>query len=335
MNERILRCLGHVSPPFFGAGAQAARWRGVVALLVLCSAAVACAADDKEEKEGPPDPEDVALTTKDGVSLRATYWEPEEPGKSTVPVILVHGWEGNRQEYDLLGRQLQSLGHAVISVDLRGHGGSMVRKTPNREEDETLNPARFGRNDFLAMAADVQAAKTFLMGKHKEEKLNIELLTVVGADLGAVVAVNFAYYDWSRQVLPNRLHKLGQDVRGLVLLSPPQSFKGLSINSIMQHPALKSQVSTMIIVGKNDRAHYADAKRLYSSLVKFHVKVDDDATAEEKADKKDLFFQEVDTELAGTKLLHPALRVDAMIREFIRLRAANKADDWPWHDRAL
>ena len=122
--------------------------------LLLAATTTVMAADEEERKL--PDPEDVTLETVDKVSIKGTYWEPKEPGKSTVPIILLHGWGGKRQEYDVLGRTLQEqFHHAVLSIDLRGHGGSTVRRPPASDKDEIIDPDKMARQDFEAMIAEI------------------------------------------------------------------------------------------------------------------------------------------------------------------------------------
>ena len=74
---------------------------------------------------------------------------------------------------------------------------------------------------------DVEMCKAFLMEKNNNKELNIDKLCLVGAEMGAVVAVDWAARDWSWPILPGR--KQGQDVKALVLLSPEWSFKGMTI----------------------------------------------------------------------------------------------------------
>ena len=307
------------------------RW--LLALVLCVISAPGLAADDDEERK-LPDPEDITLETIDKVVIKATYWEPKEPSKSTVPVILLHGWEGQRKEFDVVGRVLQEqFEHAVISIDLRGHGGSTKQRDPAADKDREIDPKRMAKRDFEAMIADVHAAKAFLLKKHKLGELNIELLTIVGADMGAIVAMRYAVFDWNQPRVAARLFKRGQDVRGLVLLSPPRTFKGMTSDVFLKHPITKSSLSTMIIVGAKERKAFADAKSLHGALSKFHVKVDDDAPASEKEDKMDLFLMETPTTLQGTKLLAGALKTDLMISKFIELRLVKKSDDVPWMDR--
>ena len=61
------------------------------------------------------------ITLRDGVQLRILEWSrPEDsPG---VPILLVHGLASNARLWDGPARRLAELGHAVVAVDLRGHG---------------------------------------------------------------------------------------------------------------------------------------------------------------------------------------------------------------------
>jgi pimeloyl-ACP methyl ester carboxylesterase len=280
---------------------------------------------------GPPDPEDISLLTQDSVVVQGTYWGAEKPGKTTVPVILLHGWEGRRQEFDALAVRLRDLGHAVLSLDLRGHGGSNTVKVPGTISGEPIDPARFKKEDLQRMVLDVQAGKQFLLEKNNEGLLNIEQLCIVGADLGALVALNYAVYDWTRPV--GRNGKQGQDVKGVVLLSPPQAIKGLSYGDALNQPIVRAQLSTMIIVGREGVKALGDAKRLHGSLARFHAKIPETASVEEKASRMDLFLQEVETDNQGTGLLAGSSNAVAMIAQFIDLRLTKKAAEFAWKDR--
>lgn len=61
------------------------------------------------------------VTLRDGVQVRILEWSRPEnsPG---VPILLVHGLASNARLWDGPARKLAELGHAVVAVDLRGHG---------------------------------------------------------------------------------------------------------------------------------------------------------------------------------------------------------------------
>jgi pimeloyl-ACP methyl ester carboxylesterase len=67
---------------------------------------------------GGPVTECVTVAT--GVELHARRWS----GDDGLPFLLVHGLSSNARTWDGVARRLCELGHAVTSVDLRGHGMS-------------------------------------------------------------------------------------------------------------------------------------------------------------------------------------------------------------------
>ena len=316
--------------------------------LSLVLAAPVCFAQAKkatEEELTIPKPETMSLDTKDGVSIRCTYYPggfietaaekekekkkvEKKEGKEVVPIIMLHGWGGRRTDYDALATTLQKLGHAVIVPDLRGHGDSQTQTLANGKT-RAFEPDRMARADFANMVLDVEAVKKFLLEKNNSQELNIELLCVIGADLGAAVAVEWAALDWSRRQLP--AFKQGHDVKALVLLSPVQAFKGFSISKSLAYPVVQRQLSLMVLVGKEEREAYSEAKQIYSRVEKFHMIPTEQ---EEIIKSQDLFFFEADTNLQGTKLLKfPSLNATMRIETFIDWRLVRKASEFTWTDR--
>ncbi len=264
------------------------------------------------------------LLTRDGVVLKATFF-PSNKGKDAVPLILLHTWKGDRREYSALAPLLQKAGHAVLVPDLRGHGESTLQQIGNASR--TLDAAKFTRADFERMVAyDMETLKSFLMTKNNEGELNIEKLGVVGAEMGASVALDWARLDWSWPLLAGK--KQGQDVKALALLSPELSFRGLNGKAAMSHPAVRSQLSMLIAVGSRDSKSLSEAKRLYSMVERFHQ----EPPPEEATEKKDLFLGTFDTDLQGTKMLGRGLPVEGWIANFIQLRLVNQ--NFPWRDRS-
>src|SRR4051812_12911603 len=101
-------------------------------------APAAPAPDTKKAKI--PEPEEIDLTTKDGVVLRATYFAGTQ-GKESVPIIMLHGLGGKRNEFADLAKELQKTkGCAILCPDLRGHGDSTKVLGSNRALDHaTMN----------------------------------------------------------------------------------------------------------------------------------------------------------------------------------------------------
>ena len=126
----------------------------IAALALLALLAAAVPAWGQAAKKEIPEPEDLTLETKDGVSLRCTYY-PGMAKKASIPIIMIHGWEGQRSEYDGLALALQSLGHTIIVPDLRGHGQSTIVKLANGDT-EPIDPGKFRQKELESMTRVIQ-----------------------------------------------------------------------------------------------------------------------------------------------------------------------------------
>jgi pimeloyl-ACP methyl ester carboxylesterase len=319
-------------------------------LLLFCAFAVnILAADDNKsaKKTAPagkaaaeelPKPEDVTLQTADSVQLAATYYRGGK-GKESIPIVLLHGWKHNRTDYTKdFAPFLQSKGFAVIVPDLRGHGDSTRLKTL-RGKDETLDAATLAPNQFnLMVAQDLKAVKEFLWEKNNAGELNLDKLCVVGAaEMGASIALEFAWYDamgYDQGTPEYGSLKLGRFVKALVLISPETSFKGISIRHAVQNPAVRIDISVLILVGNGDNKALSEAKRVYSMLERDRPKPD----PEKKADQQTLFFTPLETKLQGANLLtEKNLKTEEIINAFLNLRLvkSDAAKSWLWKERKL
>jgi hypothetical protein len=163
---------------------------------------------------------------------------------------------------------------------------------------------------------DVEACKRFLMEENNAGELNINKLTIVGAELGAIVAMNWAALDWSWPVLATG--KQGQDVKALVLLSPAWSVKGFAVSGALATQAIQQHMSMYIVVGSRSK-----------DAVNIHKAVD---SKRGQTEEKDIFLAKVDTSLEGTKMLAaPNLELPNRIAQFIKLRVGDKT--FPWQER--
>jgi alpha-beta hydrolase superfamily lysophospholipase len=303
-------------------------------------------AQPPESDEPPPPPakpakaqaaapklQKLTLETKDGVQLYVEYVPGTPPrdgsAKDVVPVVLLHMAKGSGADWKPLVPALVRAGHAVIVPDLRGHGQSTEVKRGG--QSGTIDQATMRKSDFDAMVRlDMERIKKFIISENNAGKLNLRKLCVVGAELGAAVAVNWAALDWSWP--PLATGPQGQDVNGLVLITPIWSHKGTTIVPATKTPAVQGSISTMIIVGAKDSANMNDARRLYQILQKYH----DEPPPNQAAQKKDLFFITPGTSLQGTKMLgEKSLGVEKAVLEFIQLRLVNKQVEWSNRDRPL
>lgn len=280
-----------------------------------------------EEKDKVPEPENITVETKDDVRIKATYYASKLK-KKAIPIIMLHGWEGNRGEWHALASYLQKQGYAVICPDLRGHGQSLTYKRPGGDSEE-FDLEKMKGADIEKMVLDVEAIKQFLLEKNNAGELNIEALCVVGAEIGGTIAMMWSAADWNVRSLPS--FKQGQDVKAMVLLSPVDSFRGVTTRGPMGHPIVKAKLSTLICVGKEEAKAYAEAKRMYTAMLKFHGKPPTDE--KEAAKRQDLFFVEEETSLQGTGLLNKGLQTPAEIQKFLYLRLWLKLDELEWTER--
>ncbi|MBN2295878.1 MAG: alpha/beta fold hydrolase [Pirellulales bacterium] len=269
----------------------------------------------------PQPPENIVLETKDGVRLNATFF-PGTKGNQSVPVILLHMWKGSRGDYNILAPYLQRLGHAVLVPDLRGHGESIHA----RGASQPLEADKLPSQQFLRMVdCDMETLKKFLMEKNNEGELNIDKLCIVGSEMGAVVALDWARMDWSWP--PLNTGKQGQDVKALVLISPQWAFHGLSAKRAMALRPMLHELSTMILVGGENSRAVQQAKRFEAIFRRYSP----GASAEKDPDRT-LWYIPLKTSLQGTKMLGSStLRVEPGIAKFIKWRLVDQS--FPWKNR--
>ncbi|HIF34971.1 MAG: alpha/beta fold hydrolase [Pirellulaceae bacterium] len=303
-----------------------------ILILTALFATSSARSQDEEKKLKIAVPKPISLTTRDSVILRCKYYpggvirvgseesiEFEEiKGKDVMPLILLHGHEEQGSVYDEFAKRLQSMGHAVIVPDLRGHGGSKTT-TFNIQLDASKMKAR----DFASLVNDIDAVKKFLLKENNESKLNIELLTVVGAEMGASAAILWARKDWSLPQLVG--FKQGRDVKALILLSPQMNFNGLGIKDAILHPIVR--VMPMFITYGNKGSKGREAKKsvdqMTRQLERYH-----------KADPTSLRVISSITSLQGTALLLPRGPVPDQTIKFIEKQILSKSSLHPWTDRS-
>lgn len=298
-----------------------------IAWFTLISGPLAWAADEDDEPLGD---ETVTLQTRDGLALKATYFASTE-GKKAVPILLLHDFKGDRHDFDGLAASLQKEGkHAVLVPDLRGHGDST--RFAGAARGRELTPSRMRRNDFLNMISeDGNAIFKFLRGRNNAGELNLNKLCIVGAGMGSVIALHWAQGDWNQAIRPFAPDKSpGQNVRGLVLLSPTWDFKGVPIKPAITHQDVLREISVLIVVGGDNSSAARDAKRLHKTFLVHHPMPEGPRAAE----KQDLFYHAAKTSLQGMKLLKTAgLGINSAIAKFIELRLAEQ--DFPWTNRKI
>jgi pimeloyl-ACP methyl ester carboxylesterase len=278
-----------------------------------------------------PEPEDVALETRDGMTIKATYYAGTAK-KETAPVILVHALEGQRGDYHSFALYLQAQGFAAIAPDLRGHGQSKLKKADG--SPVALDPDKLMRPELEAMVHDVEACKKFLLEKNNAGELNIEMLAIIGAEYGGIVAVRWAAADWAARDLP--AYKQGRDVKAIVLLSPLDAYKAVTMREALTFAPVQSQISMMFVAGTKDSKSTKEAKKVYDALQRHHPKLPEEP--DERRKLQELYLIQPEVNLSGTKLLASSVAVrDLPVREmiaiFLERRLIDRKSEFPWQDR--
>lgn len=302
---------------------------------IMCPCSANAQNEKKPDKALPP-VENLALETTDGVLLSAKYF-PGTKGKDAVPIIMLHSMINTASTgaiyYKLAADIQRYMGHAVIVPDLRGHGASNKRRNPRDPNSSiTINPDKFIKADFATVGKDIEACKKFMMGKNNKGELNIEKLCIIGSDASAIVALNWAVYDWSQQ--SNVLIKNGQDVKSLILLTPVSSYKGFTAQQALNHIVIQRTLSIMILAGKLDTKYYSGSKRIYNQLARFHPEEFEDEKDKLKNGK--LFEYGLNTANQGSGILTVSnLKPNPsdLIADFIRNRLENQ-EGFVWKNRS-
>ncbi len=187
-------------------------------VLLLALLFIAGCTGQNERSEYSSSKEDVTLTTEDGITIKGTLYNSE----SSKGVILLHMLNKDRSSWDRFAAELQAK-YKVVAIDLRGHG------------DSDLDWKTFTDDDFSRMVMDVKATA---------EYLGVKDIAVVGASIGANVALRYA---------------ADEPVSTLVLLSPGLDYRGVET----EDAAGRYANPVLIAVSENDAYAYESSLKLY------------------------------------------------------------------------
>jgi len=269
---------------------------------------------------------EVSLTAGDGFPISAMWYEGDKK-KAASALILLHELKRDRRDFADLAAYFAKNGHCVIVPDLRGHGKSTV--TANGGE---YIADRIGKSELLSMQADIEACKKFLIKKNDEEICNIELLMVVADGATSIPALGWCIVDWS--FLPTAV-KQGQDVKGLVMLSPLRSYQGSQINPALRLPLISGKgapnpLDIMLVAGSKSR-QFRDSKSIYSMLSTSRGRRDE----QDDWEKHDVFLVTTPTADVGVEILsNNAETVPSKIFDFLEFRILKNAEEYVWRTRS-
>ncbi|MSR57283.1 MAG: alpha/beta fold hydrolase [Planctomycetaceae bacterium] len=293
---------------------------------------------DKKSDEPAVAPERKSLQTKDRGAIHITYYR-SNAGKNSPVVVLLHMSDGNRLLWEGTNGFAELLQHedfAVVTVDLRHHGeskagGATAGGNANQGHDKKkagkvaagpeLKPA-----DYKAMVEyDMAAVKNFIYEEHQAGNLNMNKLGIVGPEMGASVAFEYAAVDWNKSPhndgQPGFQTPRGQDVRALVLISPQTSFQGLKISKIVKELRdPRRGIAFLVCFSKDDPDDKGQAQVIFDQL---KVRAEDD---------KRMYKYDFDGKLRGTQLLGSrGGKFEQTMLAFFNEHL--KKLDSPWRDR--
>ena len=308
------------------------KYNSLILVLVTCCS-VTLATGQEERKRKKQDPETVMLTTKDNVELRAE-WFPGEPGKTTVPVILIHDWDGSRTDlYPLASYLHKEKGYAVLVPDLRGHGDSISRKNV----DELIDRKKFRKNDFIGVLEDIDCCKRFLVAKNNQGEVNVDLLVIGVVGKMSPFAVDYTLRDWSWAPLGGI--KQGQDVKAIVMISPEKKFKSASMTPAFRNPLINGKAAEPISIfmtwGSRNSLSSNEGDSIYSTLNRSRPEVSVKLSGDEKWKKMTLIRVLYNSKLSGGDLVsEQADRMPRAVGLFIDKKIAARKAEYRWQDRS-
>jgi hypothetical protein len=292
-----------------------------------------------------PAAEDLILETKDKVQLKCTYFSAQLPeseaaaktkGKTVVPILILHDWGESRKGLAPVATFLQSQGNAVMTVDLRGHGESVtVTGNPKKIDHKKIR----GPQIETAML-DIERCKKYLVQRHNEGKLNIDLLTVVAVGKTCSLAAKWTIADWFQfPAINSEGIKQGQDVKSLVFIAPRKKLQSISLVDQLKHSLFTgSDMSPMPLVMvwcRGDKQTEKDASYLFEKLEKARPDLDEFKTKAEREENRTLFRATLPQAFTGTQLMEkPVVKgLWPFMQRFVQTKISDNASKLPWKSR--
>lgn len=274
----------------------------------------------------------------DGVCMSGIYFKGNA-NQDTVPVILLHDFEGSGQDLFDMGTKFAKEGMAVLIPDLRGHG-ECYRRTindyshgprPVKRIDENYTYDGFNKDDYHAMINyDGLFWYQLLYQFHNKELLNLRKLVVIGVGFGSAVGLGWVKNDWS---FPST--KTGRFAKVLVFISPKLDQCKDFIDT-MKRKRTGETLTYLGIVGKLDNDLNKDMQKFQIDLGGKQAKLDDNASSEEKKEwleKKRFPVYYFNTKTNGLSILtSDTLNATGKIIEYInfRLQTPKMVKNFKW-----
>lgn len=213
----------------------------IILLLILTNLFSVQDSYAKKKKQIETEPMDIEFVSSDGFNI---YGEIDIPARANlkhkVPlVIFLHSLGNNHKEWLDFPQKIKSLGYAALSLDVRGHGQSLVNG-----HNKIVHWQNFKDEQYKMISDDIKASLSYL----EEEYLEIDTSKTIVVSTG--LAVNSSIIAASEE---------SDKIKALVCLSPVINFKGLNpkieLIDYGNHPIL-------YFVSKGDKLSYNSTMQL-------------------------------------------------------------------------
>ena len=178
---------------------------------------------------------DIVFESADGIQLAGTLYlaAAERPPS----LILLHMLGSTRASWVSFASQARSAGYTCLAFDLRGHGESRTKG------GEQITYRGFDQDDWLAAAADIDAAKARLL----QQGVHPDNILLAGASIGASLALIYAAQH--------------PDIQGVVMLSPGLEYRGIVIEHLVKDFRKRP---LLFVTSEGDRYSASSAEQLKS-----------------------------------------------------------------------
>lgn len=159
---------------------------------------------------------------------------PEPPASPKGIVLLAHALGGSKADWTDFAAAANAQNYATVAFDFRGSGDS---------QGDIRN---FTETDFQKYPDDLRTVLQFTL-----EKFARKPIILVGASIGANAALNVAADS-----------KLSSRVKGAVLLSVGEEYRGLKVTTAASHLKLP----TLLVVSKEDDYAFKSTQTIFGIL---------------------------------------------------------------------
>ena len=183
------------------------RTKIILLIVVLCRFAPPAFAAGAAVSARAAGRETVSFKTSGGCVLEAVY---QAASSGSYVFVNTHGLGSGKGEWRVLEGRLKKKGYGYLSLDLKGHGGSL--RCPGGRADYKT----FSAEQWAGLSADIRAAADYL----KSRKVPQKRLVLCGASIGANLSLKAAAE--------------GLSPAGIVLLSPGLSYAGIEAGAYLE-----------------------------------------------------------------------------------------------------